>query len=65
MLKKDGSEKRCGFRPPNCTPRQQIEYISDLLLEMIEMARHQKLWILAGILEVARAEARLRAKELP
>jgi hypothetical protein len=43
--------------------RDQIEYIADLLLELKEMARSQRLSTLAGLLQLAHTEARLRAKD--
>ena len=44
--------------------KDQIEYIADLLLELRDMARQNDLTTLAGILDLARTEARRRAKEL-
>lgn len=44
-------------------PRDHIEYIADLLLELKEMALSHRLSTLAGILDLAYAEARLRAKD--
>jgi hypothetical protein len=42
----------------------QIEYMADLIAELKEMANNHKLATLAGILELAHAEAQLRAKDL-
>ncbi|HYD16217.1 MAG TPA: hypothetical protein VEA77_07445 [Hyphomicrobium sp.] len=47
--------------PPSQT--DQLEYMADLLAELGEIARSQKLTTLAGLLDLAHAEARLRAKE--
>jgi hypothetical protein len=41
----------------------QIEYMADLLAELREMAINSNLATLAGILDLAQAEARLRAKD--
>lgn len=41
----------------------EIEYIADLLRELKEMARSKNLQTLAGIIDLAHAEARLRAKD--
>ncbi|MCC7250920.1 hypothetical protein [Hyphomicrobium sp.] len=41
----------------------QIEYIADLVLELRELARKYNLSTLAGILDLAHAEARQRAKD--
>jgi hypothetical protein len=43
--------------------REQLEYVSDLLLELKEMARRHNLSTLEGILDLARAEARLRSRD--
>ena len=43
---------------------EQIEYIADLIAELKEMARTNRLATLAGILELAHAEAQLRAKDV-
>lgn len=43
---------------------EQIEYIADLIAELKEMARANRLTTLAGILELAHAEAQLRAKDV-
>ncbi|WP_139247972.1 hypothetical protein [Hyphomicrobium sp. CS1GBMeth3] len=43
--------------------QEQIEYIADLLLELKEIAHSNHLSTLAGILELAHAEARIRAKD--
>jgi hypothetical protein len=44
--------------------RDQVEYMADLIAELKEMARNHKLTTLAGILELAQVEAKLRAKDL-
>jgi hypothetical protein len=41
----------------------QIEYMADLLAELREMAIGHNLSTLAGILDLAHAEAQLRAKD--
>lgn len=41
--------------------RDQVEYIADLLLELKEMAGGQGFATLAGILDLAHAEARVQA----
>ena len=43
--------------------KDQLEYMADLLLELKEMARENKLPTLEGILDIARAEANLQARE--
>lgn len=43
--------------------KEHLEYISDLLLELKEMARSYNLSTLEGILDLARAEARLRSRD--
>lgn len=43
--------------------RDRLEYIADLILELKDMARDQRLSTLAGILDVAYAEARLRCRD--
>lgn len=43
--------------------RDQIEYMADLLLELKHIARRNKLSTLEGILDLAHAEAQLRAKD--
>jgi hypothetical protein len=43
--------------------RDQLEYMADLLLELKEMARNYNLSTLEGILDLARAEARLRSRD--
>jgi hypothetical protein len=44
--------------------REQLEYVSDLLLELKRMAHQHNLSTLEGILDLARAEARLRSRDL-
>jgi hypothetical protein len=44
--------------------RDQVEYMADLISELKEMAHNHKLTTLAGILELAHAEARLRARDI-
>lgn len=43
--------------------RDQLEYMADLLLELRDMAHSNNLVTLEGILDLARAEARLRARD--
>lgn len=43
--------------------RDQLEYMADLILELKEMARSQNLTMLAGILDLAYAEARLKSRD--
>jgi hypothetical protein len=43
--------------------KDQLEYMADLLSELSEMARRNKLTTLEGILDLAYAEARLRAAD--
>ena len=48
---------------PSATPKEQLEYIADLVLQLKGMARSQRLTTLAGILDVAHSEARLRSRD--
>lgn len=48
---------------PAPSHKDQLEYMADLLRELAEMARDQRLVTLTGILELAHAEARLRSKD--
>lgn len=41
----------------------QLEYMADMLAELRDMATSNRLATLAAILELARTEARLRARE--
>ncbi len=41
----------------------QLEYMADLLLQLKEMARENNLSTLEGILDIARTEATLQARE--
>jgi len=43
--------------------RDQLEYMADMILELRQMARDRKLETLAGILDLAYAEARVRARD--
>ena len=43
--------------------KDTIEYIEDMISSLNEMARQNNLETLAGILELARREASLRAKD--
>jgi hypothetical protein len=43
-------------------PHDQLEYMADMLVELKEMARKHKLETLVAILDMAHAEACLRAK---
>lgn len=43
--------------------RAQIEYMADLIIELRDMARNHRLETLAGLLDLANTEARLRAKD--
>lgn len=43
--------------------KDKLEYISDLLLELKEMARESNLSTLEGLLDLARTEARLRSRD--
>jgi hypothetical protein len=43
--------------------RAQIEYMADLIIELRDMARNNRLETLAGLLDLASTEARLRAKD--
>ena len=42
--------------------RAQLEYVADLILELKGMALAQRLTTLAGILDLAHAEAQLRSR---
>lgn len=44
--------------------QQKLEYVSDLLLELKEMVHNYNLSTLEGMLDLARAEARLRSRDL-
>lgn len=44
--------------------REQLEYVSDLLFELKQIAHRQNLSTLEGILDLARTEARLRSRDL-
>jgi hypothetical protein len=44
--------------------RDQLEYMADLIVELCAMAHSQRLTTLAGLLELAHAEARLRVRDL-
>lgn len=46
-----------------CGSRDQLTYMADLLAELCEMARDQRLVTLAGLLELAHVEACQRAKD--
>lgn len=48
---------------PTHSLNEQLEYMSDLLLELKEMARRHNLDALASILDLALTEARSRAKD--
>lgn len=56
-------DHKAGRKVPLAPRRDQLEYIADLILELKEMAREQRLTTLAGILDVAYAEARLRSRD--
>ena len=43
--------------------REQLEYVSDLLFELKQIAHRQNLSTLEGILDLARTEARLRSRD--
>jgi hypothetical protein len=62
-LKQESCQQR--GRDPAFDPslKDQLEYMSDLLLELKAMADAHDLSTLAGILNLAYAEARLRSKE--
>lgn len=53
-----------GQKPPSSHSSDQLEYIADLIQELEDLARSQKLTTLAGILDLAHAEARLRSRDV-
>ncbi len=63
MENEDSQAKREAI-PVARVSKDQLEYMADLLLELTEMARSNNLATLAGIIELASMEARMRAKEL-
>ncbi|HRN89183.1 hypothetical protein [Hyphomicrobium sp.] len=52
-----------GSRAQSASLKEQLEYIADLILQLKDMARSQRLTTLAGILDVAHSEARLRSRD--
>lgn len=58
------SNARENIAKPKRSKRDQLEYMADLLLELREMARENKLSTLEGILDIARTEATLQAREI-
>lgn len=53
--------------PPNDSHRSvsqadQVAYLADMILELTQLAKASRLATLAGILELAHAEARLQAR---
>lgn len=63
-MKTSQSEKFPNERGSASRATDQIEYMADLILELRDMARNNRLETLAGLLELANAEARLRAKDV-
>lgn len=62
MLKKDEMEHRADSPMLIYSLHDQLEYMADMLVELKEMARKHKLETLVAILDMAHAEACLRAK---
>jgi hypothetical protein len=50
-------------QPSSASRGDQLEYMADMIRELGQMARDQKLETLAGILDLAHAETRLRARD--
>lgn len=65
MLKRYDAREKKEKAAPHHSAKDQIEYISDLLLELKAMAGKNDLPTLAGILDLAYAEARRRSKDHP
>lgn len=63
-MKISQSEESSNDRYSTPKTRDQVEYMADLILELRDMARNSGLETLAGLLELANAEARLRAKDV-
>ncbi len=64
MLKKDELEHRADSSVLIPSLQDQLEYMADMLVELKEMARKRNLETLVAILDMAHAEACLRAKDI-
>jgi len=64
VWKKDDAQDKFDTSELLQSKREQLEYVSDLLLELKQMAHRQNLSTLEGILDLARTEARLRSRDL-
>jgi hypothetical protein len=62
-LENGDSNARTNIAKNKRSKRDQLEYMADLLLELKEMARENNLSTLEGILDIARTEANLQARE--
>ena len=63
MWKKDDAHDKNGYSGSLRSKQQKLEYVSDLLLELKEMVHSHNLSTLEGMLDLARAEARLRSRD--
>lgn len=64
MLENDDLEHRVNSSILIHSLQDQLEYMADMLIEMREMARKSNLKTLVAILDMAHAEACLRAKDI-